>query len=104
LDAAVMKDGLVRCDTLPLVLRATGAEALPRNARVRIRLSAVDLLTLEAHASVIARIDDPAASTDDAAPDDESGDGDEAPAAGGLALAIDLQDGDADATAAPAGA
>ena len=32
LDAAVMKDGLVRADTLPLVFRAAGAEALPRGA------------------------------------------------------------------------
>ena len=33
LDAAVMKDGLVRADTLPLVFRAVGAEQLPRGAQ-----------------------------------------------------------------------
>ena len=30
LDATVMKDGLVRAETLPLVFRAAGAERLPR--------------------------------------------------------------------------
>ncbi|HEY9240137.1 MAG TPA: RNB domain-containing ribonuclease, partial [Burkholderiaceae bacterium] len=34
LDAVVMKDGLVRADTLPLVFRVGGAEALPRGAHV----------------------------------------------------------------------
>src|SRR6185295_4010685 len=38
LDAAVMKDGLVRAETLPLVFRAAGAEPLPRGARVRVRV------------------------------------------------------------------
>ena len=37
LDATVMKDGLVRADTLPLVFRALGTESLPRGARVRVR-------------------------------------------------------------------
>ena len=78
LDAAVMKDGLVRADTLPLVFRALGAEALPRNARVRVRLTGCDLLTLDLHASVSSRIDDPTTEADDAPeiedPADEAGD------------------------------
>ena len=90
LDAAVMKDGLVRADTLPLVFRALGAEALPRNARVRVRLTGCDLLTLDLHASVSSRIDDPTTEADDAPeiedPADEAGN-----SAGPLTLAIDLQ-------------
>ncbi|HNB45080.1 MAG TPA: RNB domain-containing ribonuclease, partial [Burkholderiaceae bacterium] len=56
LDAAVLKDGLVRAETLPLVLRAVGAESLPRHARVRVRLGRADLLMLEIGGSVTARL------------------------------------------------
>ena len=98
LEAAVMKDGLVRADTLPLVFRAIGAEALPRGARVRVRLTGTDLLTLDLHASVLARIDDPATEADDAVEPDEAAD-DGADAAGPLTLAIDLQDAPAEGAA-----
>ncbi len=53
-----MKDGLVRADTLPLVFRAAGAESLPRGAQVRVRIGGIDLLTLDLHGSLLARIDD----------------------------------------------
>jgi exoribonuclease-2 len=98
LEAAVMKDGLVRADTLPLVFRALGAEALPRGARVRVRLTGSDLLTLDLHASVLARIDDPTSEADDAVEPDEAAD-DGADAAGPLTLAIDLQDAPAEGAA-----
>ncbi|WP_310462860.1 RNB domain-containing ribonuclease [Sphaerotilus sp.] len=91
LDCAVMKDGLVRADTLPLVLRAAGADAMPRGARVRVRLGEPDLLTLEVGGSVITRLDDPTRSDDDAVLEDDAEEGAEA-AATGLALAIDLDD------------
>ena len=100
LDAAVMAGGLVRADTLPLVFRALGAENLPRNARVRVRVNGCDLLTLDLHASVAARIDDPATPDDDAVEfTDADADGDDAAAAGPLSLAIDLKDADSDAAA-----
>jgi exoribonuclease II len=89
LAAVVMKDGLVRADTLPLVFRALGAEPLPRGAHVRVRIAGTDLLTLDLHASVIARLDDVAASAD-AAPAESDAD-DVADAAGPLTLAIDVQ-------------
>lgn len=63
LDAAVMKDGLVRADELPLVFRAMGADSLPRGARVRVKIGAVDLLTLDVQAAVVARLDAPAMPT-----------------------------------------
>jgi exoribonuclease-2 len=99
LNAAAMKDGLVRADDLPLVFRALGAEALPRGARVRVRITGTDLLTLDVHASVVARIDDPATTADDA-PVDEAESEEAADSAGPLTLAIDMKDGDTDSVAA----
>ncbi|MFM2447887.1 MAG: hypothetical protein RIS44_337 [Pseudomonadota bacterium] len=90
LNASVMKDGLVRADDLPLVLRATGCESLPRNAQVRVRITGCDLLTLDVHGQLLVRLDNDAT---DATPETESDDNDEtAASAGGLTLAIDLQD------------
>ncbi len=84
LDATVMKDGLVRADSLPLVFRAVGAEQLGRGSAVRVRVGAADLLTLDLAASVVARRDDAV----EAAPE---GDDDDAQAgAGPLTLAIDV--------------
>ena len=94
LDATVMKDGLVRADTLPLVFRALGAEQLARGEHVRVRITGTDALTLDVHASVLARLQEPAAA-------DEESDEDEAASSGPLALAIDVQDAGAD-DAAPA--
>jgi exoribonuclease II len=99
LDAAVMAGGLVRADTLPLVFRALGADGLPRNARVRVRINGCDLLTLDVHASVVARIDDPATAADDAVEYSEDAGDDAAESAGPLTLAIDLKDADADGSA-----
>jgi hypothetical protein len=57
LEAAVMKDGLVRAETLPLVFRVPGTESLPRGSRVRVRVTGTDLLTLDLHATLLARLD-----------------------------------------------
>ena len=83
LDCAVMKDGMVRAEALPLVLRAAGTESLPRGTRVRVRLVSTDLLTLDVHGALLARLDDePAAAAEESdAEDDDLG-------AGPLALAI----------------
>lgn len=104
LDAAVMKEGLVRADTLPLVFRAVGADRLPRGARVKVRITGTDLLTLDVHASVLSRIDDPDTSADDAVIEDAEVENDsdsEDVAAGPLTLAIDVA-GDAGDEEAPA--
>jgi exoribonuclease-2 len=96
LGAAVLKDGLVRADTLPLVFRALGTDGLPRGARVRVRITGTDLLTLDLHATLMTRLDDMAAAVDD-------GDVEEAAdTAGPLTLAIDVKDGEQEAVAAPA--
>jgi exoribonuclease II len=86
LDAVVMKDGLVRADTLPLVFKALGCEPLPRGAHVRVRITGTDALTLDVHANLLARLDEVAAPT--AAEEDDSEAVDAAP----LALAIDLNE------------
>jgi exoribonuclease-2 len=100
LDASVMKDGLVRADTLPLVFRAAGADSLPRGAHVRVRITGTDLLTLDVHANVVARLDDVAA---EAAPADADAD-ELADSAGPLTLAIDMAGDGAETDAAPADA
>jgi exoribonuclease-2 len=93
LDAAVMKDGLVRAETLPLVFRAAGTENLPRGSKVRVRITGSDLLTLDVFASLLARIDTPPAAEVVAEDSD-----DEMPAAGPLSIAIDVGDvGESDA-------
>jgi exoribonuclease-2 len=89
LEASVMKDGLVRADTLPLVLRATGTESLPRGARVRVRITGSDLLTLDVWGALAARLDE-AATAPTGASAEEAEEEEDNPAAGPLALAIDL--------------
>jgi exoribonuclease II len=86
LDAAVMKDGLVRADSLPLVFRAVGAEQLGRGSAVRVRVGAIDLLTLDVAASVVARLDVDSTQRADAAANED----DDADSAGPLAIAIDV--------------
>ena len=98
LDAAVMKDGLVRADTLPLVFRVAGTESLPRGSRVRARITGMDLLTLELHASLAARLDVAAAPAADAA--DDAAEEDEVEPTGALQLAIGVDE--APAAEAPA--
>jgi len=93
IDAAVMAGGLVRADTLPLVFRAIGADNLPRNARVRIKINGCDLLTLDVHAAVLARIDEEAASASNS---EDPGDDEEA-VSGPLTLAIDMSQASSDA-------
>jgi exoribonuclease-2 len=95
LTASVLKDGLVRADTLPLVFRALGCENLPRNSHVKVRITGLDELTLDVHANLVERLDaeaEPAADTES--------DEDEEPA-GVLTLAIDVNDEGAE-PAAPA--
>lgn len=85
LTATVMKDGLVRADTLPLVFKALGCESLPRGAHVKVRITGIDEMTLDLHASLIERLDETLPPADD-----EEGGDDEEVEAGALTLAIDL--------------
>jgi len=96
LEATVMKDGLVRAETLPLVFRLPGTEGLPRGARLRARVAGIDLLTLELHATLLARLDA------EPAPPEESAEDDEAEPTGSLQLAIDVAEADAAPAVDPA--
>ena len=96
LEAAVMKEGLVRAETLPLVFRVPGTDKLTRGSRVRVRVQSLDLLTLEVHAQLLTQI---AAEPDQATAGDVEAD-DDAVATGGLNLAIALDEPDAAETLA----
>ncbi len=94
LDASVMKDNLVRADTLPLVLPVVGAAGLPRGARVRVRLGAIDLITLDVGGTVTERLDNNASAgtpTEDEEEDDS--------VAGPIAIAVDVNDAEPSAGA-----
>ena len=89
LEGAVINIGLVRANTLPLVVNVIGTDGLPRNAQVRIRLGQINLMALDVTGAVVARLE-----ADAAAPvlqADEEGD-DEAVAAGPLAIAVDVDE------------
>ncbi len=84
----VFKDNMVRADELPLVLPVVGAQGLPRGARVRVRLGAMDLITLDIQGTVTERLDAPQADqtpVDDAPEDDEE-------TAGPIAIAVDINE------------
>jgi exoribonuclease-2 len=92
--ATLIKDGLVRADTLPLVMPVMGADGMERGTALRIKLGAADLMTLEISGTVLERLDCQAGAETS---DDET---EEDLPATGVTLAIDLQD---DPTETPAG-
>ena len=98
LTAGFMKDNLVRADDLPLVLPAVGAQGLPRGARVRVKLGAVDHITLDVSGTVVERLDtldsNAVQATADAA--DEADDSETDMAAGPISIAVDLSEPAAD--------
>ena len=102
LEASVMKDGLVRAETLPLVFRVPGTDSLPRGTRVRVRVAGTDLLTLDLHAQLLARLDQPAAAEGGGAEMATEAD-DDADSAGPLTLAIDVGGAPDSAEAEPGG-
>ena len=104
LTATGFKDNLVRADDLPLVLGAMGAQGLPRGARVRIKLGAIDEITLDVFGAVIERLDTEALDASSALPADDGDDGEEEIAAGPISIAVDMDEAPADAEPAPAAA
>ena len=104
LDAAVMRDGWVRADKLPLVFHVPGTEDLPRGSHVNVAVTGTDLLTLDLHARLLQRVETPAPAADEQADDLEL---ETEQAAGPLTLAIDVGEaadpGAGDAAAATPG-
>jgi exoribonuclease-2 len=92
LEAAFLKDNLVRAETLPLVFAVLGTDSLQRGERVRVRLGAIDELTLEVTGTVIERLGDtgPVAEVEDTL----EGEPDDALAAP-LTIAVAVDDSDA---------
>ncbi len=86
LTATLIKDGLVRADSLPLVLPVMGADGLPRGAHVRVRLGDIDEIALDVSGTVIERLDGPVEALD------ESGEDEGEELAAPLALAIDVNE------------
>ncbi len=98
LTATAFKDNLVRADDLPLVLPAAGAQGLPRGARVRIKLGAIDEITLDVYGTVTERLD--AVVDETAAEQVEEEDNESEMAAGPISIAVDMNEPAADAAAA----
>lgn len=98
LEASLFKDNLVRADHLPLVLPVLGAQALPRGARVLVKLGDIDLVSLDIHGTVLERLD---AEPENFDAEDEQ---DDDTVAGPIAIAVDVNETDAAAPpeAAPA--
>nr|WP_315494956.1 RNB domain-containing ribonuclease [uncultured Rhodoferax sp.] len=86
--ATVFKENMVRADDIPLVLPVMGAQGLPRNAKVRVKLGEMDLITLDVHGTVVERLDAPAETPN--AEVDESEDDDDV--AGPIAIAVDVNE------------
>ena len=95
LDCSVIKDGLVRANTLPLVINVIGTDGLPRHAPVRVRIGGINLMALDVNGSVIARLDDVAQA---ALPPEESEEETLELDAGPLHIAVDVNEPEADGT------
>ena len=104
LTATPFKDNLVRADELPLVLPALGAQGLPRGARVRVRLGAIDEITLDISGTVIERLDTvaEACAAQEADAGNDGDDGEEDMASGPISIAVDVSEPALDAAPAPA--
>ncbi|WP_332777272.1 ribonuclease catalytic domain-containing protein [Polaromonas sp.] len=90
LTATAFKDNLVRADEVPLVLSAMGAQGLPRGARVRVKLGAIDEITLDVSGAVIERLDTVVDAAAQVAQDEDS-EADEL-AAGPISIAVEVDE------------
>jgi exoribonuclease II len=83
----VFKEGMVRADDIPLVLPVLGTMDVPRGTKVRVKLGAIDEITLDISGTLLERLDAPVAADGDSQPGDEEGDDD---IAGPIAIAVDV--------------
>lgn len=88
LEASIIKDGLVRADTLPLVFPILGGQNLPRGARVRVQLGVADLIALDINGTVLERLDSAPVVDTDANTEDEE----ETIDSGSITIAMDVND------------
>ncbi len=105
LTASAFKDNLVRADELPLVLPALGAQGLPRGTRVRVKLGAIDEITLDISGTVTERLDVVAGEPTEAIEEEDiEENGESAMAVGPISIAVDVNEPAADAANAVAAA
>ncbi|MDP3796685.1 MAG: RNB domain-containing ribonuclease [Polaromonas sp.] len=105
LTATAFKDNLVRADDLPLVLPALGAQGLPRGAKVRVKLGAIDEITLDISGTVTERLDAVAEESAEAMERElEEEDAEADLAAGPISIALDVDEPAADSAPALAAA
>ena len=101
--ASVFKENMVRADDLPLVLPVLGARDLPRGARVRVKLGAIDEIALDVNGSVTERLDAVAAGASAGSGSQDGGEEDEEEVvAGPIAIAVDMAEIEAPAGDNPA--
>ncbi len=95
ISAILFKENMVRADDLPLVLPVLGASGLPRGAHLRVKLGAINELTLDLSGTVLERLDalpsDPEAALDDDSEDDSA-------VAGPIAIAVEVSESEASAS------
>lgn len=88
--ATVLKESTVRADDLPLVLQVTFANNLTKGTKVRIKLGAIDEITLDVTATVIEKLTEGAPSESNMS-EDEAGQEDEMAASGTVSIAITIE-------------
>jgi len=88
--ATVLKENTVRVDEIPLVVQVTGANNLAKGTKVRIKLGAIDEITLDVSATVIEKLTDGAPSESNMS-EDEAGQEDEMAASGTVSIAITIE-------------
>ncbi len=86
----VFREGLVRADDLPLVLGVMGGNDLPRGAKVRVQLGAIDEITLDVKGTVVERLD---VEPEPLGAEEET---EEEPAAGPITIAVDVTEAESD--------
>ncbi len=95
ISAILFKENMVRADDLPLVLPVLGASGLPRGAHLRVKLGAINELTLDLSGTVRERLD-ALPSDQEAALDDDSED--DSAVAGPIAIAVEVSESEASAS------
>jgi exoribonuclease II len=81
----VFKEGMVRADDIPLVLAVMGTMDIPRGSKVRVKLGAIDEITLDISGTLIERLDVPMPADEDSADEEDD-------VAGPIAIAVDVND------------
>ncbi len=90
LTATVLKENTVRTDGIPLVLQVTGASTLAKGTKVRIKLGAIDEITLNVTATVIEKLTD-FALTDPELSESETDPEDDISASGAVSIALTIE-------------